>query len=173
MMNQIPTKTFSTIQEIKISSSLGWKVVSASGARDCLPGDVEGPEWLGECKTHTKRTARVAFIFDVWTKISNEATSHFKRPVLFVDDGSQLLEYTWCIIPACDHEGVSVPFPPTAKLYSIKTNISFASNSLRKYLHDLNDSENWEDNYISTMWHGQPVHLLRFSQFARWFGEPT
>lgn len=164
------TKTFSEIQELKISQSLGWSRVSGSGARDCLPGDVEGPEWLGECKTHASVIPRITFKYDVWLKISNEAMSTFKRPVLFVDNGSQLLEYTWCVILACEHPGVAVEFPPNSSNFSNRTNINFVGNQLRRYLHDSVEND-WEDVYIRLSWQGQDCHLLRFPQFARWFGE--
>jgi len=167
---QMNTKTFSEVQEIKISGSLGWKRVSGSGARSCLPGDVEGMEWLGECKTHVKRIPQVVFQYDHWKKICEEATSKFKRPVLFVDDGSQLLEYTWCLIPAFDHEGTAVEIPHIHN-FSIRRNLSFIANCVRRYLHDYNDSNNWEYNYIDLVWHGEHCHLLRFSHFAQLFGE--
>lgn len=170
MMEKIPTKIFSEIQEIKISSALGWKRVSGSGARACLPGDVEGSEWLGECKTHVKHIPKVTFRAEAWRKISKEATAKFKRPVLFVDDGSQLLEYTWCIFPEFCHPGVAVDPPAANRDFSSKVNVSFGGNYLRKYLHDLPDVS-FDDAYVRLMWDKQVVHLVRFPQFARWFGD--
>lgn len=93
------TKKFSRIQETTIAKYLGWKVVSGSGARDCHPGDVKSDEWLGECKTHTQAGINIKFVYTVWKKICAEAESQFKVPVLFVDDGSQRLDKTWCLFP--------------------------------------------------------------------------
>lgn len=97
-MEQRPTKYYSAIQERKVADYLGWKVVSGSGSRPLYPGDIEGSQWLGECKTHTSNGHKIIFSFDVWDKISKEALSRFKSPVLICDDGSQDLNRTWCMV---------------------------------------------------------------------------
>lgn len=82
-----------------MSSSLDvWKQVTGSGSRPNHPGDVVSSQWLGECKTHITSGNKIIFIFDVWNKISNEASSCFKHPVLFTDDGSQDLNRTYSMI---------------------------------------------------------------------------
>lgn len=95
-----PTKYYSSKQEKMIADHLGWSVVSASGARAFLPGDVRSDVFLGECKTHTKKCSEIVVYKDVWKKISEESVSILKRPVLFVDNGTQTIKNTWCIIPA-------------------------------------------------------------------------
>ena len=93
----MPTKTYSTRQEKMIARYLGWEVVSASGARSFCPGDVRSADWLGECKTHMRPQDRVVVELSVWNKIQEEARSVFKAPVLFVDDGTQKADHTWCV----------------------------------------------------------------------------
>lgn len=93
-----PTKYYSSKQEKMIADYLGWSVVTASGARAFLPGDVRSDNFLGECKTHMQRQSDIVIYKDVWRKISEEAISVFKRPVLFVDNGTQMIKNTWCII---------------------------------------------------------------------------
>ncbi len=91
-------KQCSSIQESLISRYLGWKQIKGSGSRPLHPGDISNQRWLGECKTHITANYPLKFNFDVWDKISEEAQSQFKLPVLFVDDGSQLIQNTWCMI---------------------------------------------------------------------------
>lgn len=93
-----PTKYYSSKQEKMIADYLGWSVVIASGARAFLPGDVRSDNFLGECKTHTQKHFDIAIYKDVWRKISGEAVSVLKRPVLFIDNGTQMIKNTWCII---------------------------------------------------------------------------
>lgn len=88
-------KHYSSIQESTIAEYLGWKKVSGSGNRNFYPGDIESPEWLGECKTHIYEGSRILIDLDVWDKIQNEAQSKFKKPALFVDDGSQQISNTF------------------------------------------------------------------------------
>lgn len=91
-------KEASNKQEHLIAKYLGWNVVSGSGARACHPGDIQSSQWLGECKTHTEPGHSLLFSTSVWSKLQDEAASRFKYPVLFVDDGSQKLENTWCLL---------------------------------------------------------------------------
>lgn len=91
-------KDFSVKQENMIADSLGWHRVSGSGSRHTYPGDVESESWLGECKTHVEPSDRIIFKLNVWNKLFDEATSKFKYPVLFVDDGTQRQESTWCLL---------------------------------------------------------------------------
>ena len=108
-MEQKSTKYYSTKQENLIADYLGWKVVTGSGARAFHPGDVVSDQWLGECKTHTEPFSNLRFDFDVWTKISREAASQFKKPVLFVDDGSQTIERTWCLFDVSSYSLREIP----------------------------------------------------------------
>lgn len=97
-MNLEATKVYSSKQENLIAYSLGWDVVSGSGAAACWPGDVISQEWLGECKTHTSSGKNILFSLDVWNKINEEAMVKQRKPVLFVDDGSQKLSNTWVCV---------------------------------------------------------------------------
>jgi len=98
-MNQNATKFYSSKQEHAIANYLDWKVVPGSGARDFHPGDIVSDVYLGECKTHTAVTNSIKFYTSVWTKIQNESESQMKCPVLFVDNGTQTIENTWCMMP--------------------------------------------------------------------------
>lgn len=91
-------KDASSKQEHMIASYLGWSVVPGSGSRACRPGDIQSDQWLGECKTHTKPVSRYTFVQTVWNKLSDEAASRFKYAVLFVDDGTQKIDHTWCLL---------------------------------------------------------------------------
>lgn len=93
-----PTKYYSERQERRIADYLGWSAVSASGARPFNPGDIKDSDWLGECKTYTKLHDTIVFKKGVWIKICDEAKSSFKHPVVFTDNGTQKLEYTWCLV---------------------------------------------------------------------------
>lgn len=92
-----PTKYYSSRQEKLVADKLGWDTVVASGARNFHPGDVKSSKWLGECKTHTKESDNVVIKLSVWDKICQEASSEFKYPVLFVDNGTQTLLGTWAV----------------------------------------------------------------------------
>ena len=97
MSDILSTKVFSHLQENLIANYLNWGGVSGSGSRAGRPGDIIGAHFLGECKTHKEPGHKIAFNAQVWKKIQNEAQSIFKFPVLFVDDGSQRVENTWCL----------------------------------------------------------------------------
>ena len=103
-MNQIATqssnKFYSSKQENRLASILGWKVVKGSGSRNFHPGDVISDEWIGECKTHKTPGQKISFYQSVWNKIVDEAAASHKFPVLFVDDGSQDPRNTWCLFTA-------------------------------------------------------------------------
>jgi hypothetical protein len=98
-MEKKPTKYYSSIQESRIADYLGWSAVSASGARPFNPGDIKSSSWLAECKTHTAETNTIVINKAVWKKISTEAKGCMKKPVLFVDNGTQEIEHTWVVVP--------------------------------------------------------------------------
>lgn len=123
------SKDFSSKQEKKIASYLGWDVVTGSGARNLHPGDIQSDEWLGECKTHVTPGHKIVFYSSVWKKIVDEAVSKYRFPALFVDDGSQKLDNTWVLfntLPGCKYKLCDYP-------YSVKTNISFKSLDMMKH----------------------------------------
>lgn len=127
-------KKYSSIQEHRIADTLNWQVVSGSGARPTHIGDVGSDLWLGECKTHTKPGNKLTFTRTVWDKIKTEASSVFKYPVLFVDDGSQSLSKTWCMFAHGlffeDH--VEYPFP-----FPVNKNVTFSINQICTYTNAL------------------------------------
>lgn len=164
-MSTNPTKHYSSIQENKIAESLGWKVVTGSGSRDCHPGDVESDSWLGECKTHVKRTDKITFNLNVWKKIRDEGASKFKVPVLFVDNGTQLLEYTWCLFPASfiSDGNRCAPYP-----YTVKTNLVFDGQLLRRYR--IFDTPSYVTMF-EVNFGGVRCCLCEFPYFREMFGE--
>ena len=123
-----PMKYYSSIQEKALAEALGWQKIGGSGAAPCAPGDIKASEWLGECKTHV-RAHSIYFDADVWKKINNEAMGHNKKPVLFVDNGTQKIEHTWALCCAKNiNQGhmVVIDFP-----YTVKKNITFADEAGR------------------------------------------
>ena len=128
MKSDKPTKFYSSLQEKTIADYLGWSVVSASGARHFEPGDIKSTEWLAECKTHTKETDNIVIDKEVWKKISNEARGKMRKPVLFVDNGTQELKNTWAIFPKRlyykdDIELISPKFSESTKKITFKHSI--------------------------------------------------
>lgn len=118
------TKRVSNLQESTVAAFLGWKRVKGSGARPLHPGDIISDRWLGECKTHTSPGHKLIFSFDVWDKLEAEAISQFKRPVLFVDDGSQKVAYTWAMVKneELDVKSVKAELLDCSKNKSIRIN---------------------------------------------------
>lgn len=100
-----PTKHYSNQQESIVSEFLGWKRVSASGARPFDKGDIKSDMWLCECKTRTHKNKRYKISHFDWSKIVIEATSCMKRPVMIVDAGVQEVKYEVCIVEKkfCDN----------------------------------------------------------------------
>lgn len=121
-------KDVSSKQEHMIASYLGWHVVSGSGARACRPGDVQSDQWLGECKTHTTLTPRYTFMQAVWNKLLDEASSRFKYPVLFVDDGTQKADHTWCLLKFNMIDWPSVVYGNSKVITWFACNKQFKSN---------------------------------------------
>ena len=96
------TKVFSTRQEKMVAKELGGYPVGGSGAMPTSPGDVKTYDWLVECKTHTEPGHSILFNLAVWKKIQNEALPMHRKPVLIVDDGSQLAANNWCLCRAAN-----------------------------------------------------------------------
>ena len=92
-----PTKYYSELQENRIADYLKWHTVVGSGATATKPGDIFSDQWLGECKTHTKKSDKIVFKLSHWRKIKKEAQSKFKYPILFTDNGTQNIHDTWCL----------------------------------------------------------------------------
>lgn len=163
-----PTKHFSAIQESSIAKALGWSVVSGSGARDFHPGDIRSDAWLGECKTHTESGKPIQFNASTWVKICEEASSQFKYPALFVDDGSQKLSNTWVMFlldANCPDNISKYDYPEKYKI-----NIKFDCKEL---LHRYKNLMSW--SYSTAVWTakigGTTVGILPFEQFQKLFEE--
>jgi len=126
------TKYFSTKQETSVAKYLEWEVVSGSGARDTLPGDVISDEWLGECKTHMVPSETITFELGHWQKIKAEALAKFKNPVLICDNGTQETRNTWCMFSAdyFDLESYIVEHPSV----SVRKNFKLKLKDFRRHI---------------------------------------
>lgn len=91
-----PTKYYSSNQEKYIANKLGWECVSASGSRDCHPGDIKSDTWIGECKTHIKIAKNITIKKSWWDKIIEESITSHKFPALFVDNGD--IKNLWVVV---------------------------------------------------------------------------
>ncbi len=137
--------------------------MKGSGSRAGHPGDVISDEWLGECKTHTSPGHTIQFYQSVWNKLSDEAFSQHKFPVLFVDDGSQNLRNTWCLFtaqPTCAHIFTHYEYP-------VKSAISFKNEKLKKH-HDL-VSIGKPVIYIVELNEFESLNLATFQDFVELF----
>lgn len=140
-----PTKYYSSRQEHMVADYLGWDVVSGSGARDFNPGDIRSDDFLGECKTFTKESDTIYCYHKVWDKISKEAMAVFRKPILFVDNGTQNVVNTWCIVPK-----YFINMIPHFKLLDVEisestfklstTRVSFSHKHTKQYLCDNDTS---------------------------------
>ena len=160
-MSERPTKYYSTRQEKRIADYLGWSAVSASGARPFNPGDIKSGDWLCECKTHTKETEKITINKKVWLKICNEARSSFKRPILFVDNGTQEIKNTWCILAEKFASEVTLWHPdPNSLLKETETGITFNHKAMQKLL-----SDNPEADAVAISVCGQSLLLMKMERF--------
>lgn len=119
-MTSMNKKDYSTLHETTVANFLGWSRVSGSGARPNHPGDIVSEEWLGECKTHIRRGEKIKFEYKVWRKLLDEASSQFKRPAYFSDDGSQSVGTTWVMFLSQDlpKDFLVVQLPEVNQSYS-------------------------------------------------------
>ena len=162
------TKDFSSVQEKNIADSLGWDVVSGSGSRHLSPGDVISDKWLGECKTHVTPGQMIAFLESVWEKLQEEADSRFKFPVLFVDDGSQDLEKTWCMMrfaPMSDY----MELDPPSSVRSFDSSVSFKHDIVYR-IHKSNYSKYNSPILYRLEVSGKPVYITHFFDFRELLG---
>lgn len=152
------TKDYSSKQEKMIADYLGWECVVASGARDCHPGDIITDNWLGECKTHVTTGNRIKFMFRDWDKIIEEATSKFKFPVLFADDGSQKEQNTWCMLDS-----------KTAPIENIPVNTRVvAKKSLFLSTDLMTACDNCSQKMLRFDFNGRYVLVMRLSTFKEY-----
>lgn len=165
------TKYFSSRQETRISSALGWEVVSGSGARDFHPGDIIGPNWLGECKTHVTSGQKIKFDLKVWNKICEEALAKFRYPMLVVDDGTQLNSHAWVMYPADSIIGIKCVELPWTKI--VKTNVVFDGDALRTSYNTMRAELGLDGlNAVYRVPFGSKfVYVCPFDTFCAMFGE--
>lgn len=159
-----PTKYYSELQENRVSSYLGWKTVVGSGATATRPGDIISDQWLGECKTHTKKTDKIIFKIDHWQKIKKEAQSKFKYPVLVTDNGTQEIKDTWCLID------YNLYCPPEANI--VANNVNYRSN-LTFDINYLNDAYHILEDYpcriLQVVFDGGTLGVVSLTEFKEYF----
>ena len=160
-----PMKFYSNKQEKTLSDSLGWKQIGGSGAAPCAPGDIKASEWLGECKTHTKEHS-IYFDISVWTKIKNEAFGHNKKPVLFVDNGTQSEAHTWCL---CMDKNINQSSLLVVDLpFAVRKNISFDDKKGHDALHTVYKryvGEFYQGVVFHCKWENEDVLIMLFETF--------
>lgn len=162
MSSHTNKKIFSSKQENLVASTLGWSVVPGSGARSLHPGDIQSDEWIGECKTHETPGHRIVFNYTVWKKISDEAASRFKFPVLFVDDGSQRLSDTWCMF----NQRPGVPHYLVDYLSKQSKTLTFISSDLYSYRTAFGLENN---TMFRIKWNDEIVYLANLTDFCNMF----
>lgn len=162
------TKDFSSVQESRIAECLGWSRISGSGARPTAPGDVKSEEFLGECKTHVEPGHDIIFQRSVWAKLKDESSARMKFPVLFVDDGSQKLSNTWCmllLIPMGDYRILDAP----AFIRMNKESISFKNSDMDRY-HRVKSEGESDVMLYEVEFDGSIAYITRFPEFAALLG---
>ena len=148
------TKDYSSKQEKMISDVLDWDCVVASGARACHPGDVIDDNWLGECKTHVVSGKRIKFSYKELSKICEEATSKFRMPILFVDDGSQKESNTWCMVNT-----KTAPFDYPVKSRTVSRSSLFLDDKL------IESCDATPSHILRFEFNGDDVLVMRLSTF--------
>ena len=157
-------KYYSNRQETMIAKYLGWYQVVGSGSRPFIPGDVNSCHWLGECKTHDTEKSNVVFLKRHWLKISEEAVAKRKFPILFTDNGTQLADNTWVMLP------LSVFDPEIVNIIEGLKNTSTKGTSLTfnladtKSLYRTNCVDN-KYNVFSIMWEDRKLAVTPLSVF--------
>lgn len=149
------TKDYSNKQEELIAKYLGWKRVSASGARDCHPGDIKSEEWLGECKTHTKPIKEIRFVHSQWSKICEEAMTSRRFPVMFVDNGTQAISGTWCMM-----REFQVSHAPVEYIISDKSTLVLKAEDFMRY-------QELGVNCLGYNFHNEKVVVMPISEFKK------
>ena len=163
------TKDFSSVQERTIAEYLGWKVVTGSGSRAGCPGDITSDSWLGECKTHVNSGKKISFNRSVWNKISCEAASKFKYPVLFVDDGSQSISRTWCLFP---YKVISDPGYCVVDIdLEVRANIVFQHSQMLEMYNSLRRKHDPNEIILSVPFCDTYLGIVPLEVFRQMFGE--
>lgn len=167
------TKDYSSKQEKMIAYYLNWRVVSGSGAAPCVPGDVISYSWLGECKTHTSEKADIAFLDSWWQKIKEEAIVKHRNPVLFVDNGTQKADCTWCLFSLATLNG-KVHEEKSLKIKKNAVNVKFNHLEMRREYRRMNTDRDVIIVFTSKIGKSNPdeiVGILPLEVFASLFEE--
>lgn len=164
-----PMKYYSNKQEANLSNILGWKKIGGSGASPCAPGDIKASEWLGECKTHTKQHS-IYFDAGVWAKIKDEAFGHNKKPVLFVDDGTQKETHTWCL---CLEKNINQSALVSIKLpFTVRKNVTFDHNDAAQFLKEQSKiyvGEFYQGACYWLEWNSDNILIMPFETFKDFY----
>lgn len=165
------TRYFSDRQEKRIANALGWDVVSGSGNQDFHPGDLIGPNWLGECKTHVTSGQKIKFDLKVWQKICAEAESKFRYPALIVDDGTQVNSHAWVMFPidAVGHRDMEeIPWT-----LIVKTNVVFNGDERKRSYLEVKEGFHLDDKHVvyRVPFNRTSVGVCPFDTFCAMFGE--
>lgn len=164
------TKFYSNMQESLIAEFLGWSVTSGSGSRPCHPGDIYSEDWLGECKTHVKPGAKITISKKVWDKIQSEAQAVFKYPVLFIDDGYQSIDHTWCIYPY-ELVGANYMARHFSNVVTVNTSsLTFDHCKLSEEHKACFDSQINSCSTFVVSWHRQYIGICTLRTFEQLFG---
>ena len=87
--------------------------------------------------------------------------------MLFVDDGSQKVENTWCLfryIPVKPSDAIVISYP-----YRIDTNLNFDSDKLKKYIKEITNSS--DSVILDLNLCGEVLGLTTLTSFAKMFGD--
>lgn len=163
-------KYYSDRQEKMIANYLGWKQVVGSGSRPFTPGDVSTFNLLGECKTHDTEKPTIVFLKSHWLKICEEATAKHRFPVLFKDNGTQLAENTWVMLP------LSTMDPTIVNIIDGLKNSSTKGSSLTFNIADAKVlyKQNFVDdkfNVFKFRWEGRDLAIMPLSTFRDFIEE--
>ncbi len=161
-------KLFSSRQEKMVADYMGWKVVSGSGARPFDPGDVANAQCLIECKTHNTEQRNVVFRKTHWKKISKEARSVNKYPILITDNGTQMLKNTWVMLPrrvitSNIVNGILVAINTSTSGNTITFNQDFAYSAYEAFYNDK------AINFFEQAWEDEKVAIMTLEEFRKFY----
>ena len=161
-------KESSSKQEKMVADYMGWKVVSGSGARPFDPGDVANSQCLVECKTHNTEQKNVVFRKTHWKKISKEARSVNKYPILITDNGTQKSKNTWVMLPrnvltSKIVNGLLVFINTSTSGNTITFNQSTAYSTFEAFYNDK------IINFFEQAWEDEKVAIMPLEEFRKFY----
>ena len=163
-------KTFSSRQEKMVADYMGWKVVSGSGARPFDPGDVVNSQCLVECKTHDTEQANIVFKKKHWEKISLEARSKNRYPILITDNGTQKSTNTWVLTSVrFVGNGDTNRIDGLVNTSSKGTTITFKHDSAMSLFNT--NYINGKVNYLAETWNNDLLAIMPLEEFKKFYVE--